>query len=134
MDKQKQVEEMEKDIEVRMAMAKGVAGSMNNGVEGWLSEYLIERGWAKIPEGAVVFIPTEKQYAILTKEEYKTYLAMKSIETNLIEIEKDKVRKETVEKFAERLLEEAFADFSDDDYDRLCILVDEIAKEIKGGK
>jgi hypothetical protein len=50
MDKQKQIEEMEKDIAVRMAMAKGVAGSMNNGVEGWVSKYLIEIGWTKNPE------------------------------------------------------------------------------------
>lgn len=60
MDKQKQIEEMKKDIAVRMAMAKCVTGSMNNGVEGWLSEYLIGKGWAKIPEGAVVL--TEKKY------------------------------------------------------------------------
>ena len=70
MDKQKQVEEMEKDIAVRMAMAKGVAGSMNNGVEGWLSEYLIEKGYRKIPENAVV----------LTREEHQKYLAFKLIE------------------------------------------------------
>ena len=49
-----QIEEMEKDIAVRMAMAKGVAGSMNNGVEGWLSEYLYNAGYRKIPENAVV--------------------------------------------------------------------------------
>ena len=37
-----------------MAMAKGIAGSMNKGVEGWLSEYLYNAGYRKIPEGAVV--------------------------------------------------------------------------------
>ena len=58
--KQKQIEELEKDIAVRMAMAKGFAGSMNNGVEGWLSEYLIEKGWIQIPDAVV-----------LTKEEYE---------------------------------------------------------------
>ena len=58
---QKQIEELEKDIAVRMAMAKGVAGSMNNGVEGWLGEYLIEKGWIKPTENAVV----------LTREEYE---------------------------------------------------------------
>ena len=67
MDKQKQIEEMMKDIAVRMAMAKGVAGSMNKGVEGWLAEYLVNKGWQQITEGAVV----------LTREEYD---ALKTIE------------------------------------------------------
>lgn len=58
MDKQ-MIEEMKKDIAVRMAMAKGVAGSMNKGVEGWLSEYLCNKGWRKIPEGAVVLTDDE---------------------------------------------------------------------------
>jgi hypothetical protein len=62
-NKQKRIEEMEKDIAVRMAMAKGVAGSMNNGVEGWLGKYLIEQGYRKIPENAVV----------LTREDMKKY-------------------------------------------------------------
>lgn len=69
MDKQKQIEELKKDIAIRMAMAKGVAGSMNNGVEGWLSEYLIEKGYRKIPEGAVV----------LTEKEYKSYERIEKI-------------------------------------------------------
>ena len=60
MDKQKQIEELEKDIAVRMAMAKGVAGSMNNGVEGWLGEHLIAKGWIKPAENAVVI--TEKEF------------------------------------------------------------------------
>ena len=40
------------------------------------------KGFCKIPEGARVFIPTEEKYVILTQEEYKNYLAMKSIERN----------------------------------------------------
>ena len=50
----KQIEELEKDIAVRMAMAKGIAGSMNNGVEGWLANYLIDLGWRKINANEVV--------------------------------------------------------------------------------
>lgn len=112
------------------------------------AEFLVNAGYRKIPEGAVVFIPTEKQYAILTKEEYKTYLAMKSIETNLIEIEKDKARKETADKFAERLkekLEKYERKIMCEDYQQgayvymvdssdIDICIDEIAKEIMEGK
>ena len=79
MDKQKQIEEMEKDIAVRMAMAKGVAGSMNKGVEGWLSEYLINEGWCKG----------------FSREEVDE-ISETAIKNS---------RKNTVEKFAERLKE-----------------------------
>ena len=80
-DKQKQIEEMEKDIAIRMAMAKGVAGSMNNGVEGWLSEYLYNAGYRKIPKLGVV----------LPFDHYDNLLKTDS-----------QIRKETAEKFAER--------------------------------
>ena len=83
MDKQKQIEEMEKDIAVCMPMAKSVAGSMNSAVEDWLGKYLIERGWEKIPEGAVV----------LTREQ------MCEIVSNHNEINRQAC-KETAEKFA----------------------------------
>ena len=91
MDKQKQIEEMEKDIAVRMAMAKGIAGSMNNGVEGWLSEYLYNAGYRKIPEGAVV----------LTREEYGLLVTRPNLH---IATDVYITRKETAEKFA-RLVE-----------------------------
>ena len=114
MDKQ-MIEEMEKDIAVRMAMAKGIAGSMNKGVEGWLGEYLIEKGWAKILENAVVL--TEEE---LTERDYERYNL--GYETHRQESQKREdyietlshhindlenalliVRMETAEKFAERL-------------------------------
>ena len=65
MDKQKQnlIDELMKDIAVRMDMAKGVAGSMNKGVEGWLSEYLIDRGWKKVKANEVVRQIDESQMA-----------------------------------------------------------------------
>ena len=94
MDKQNQIEEMEKDIAVRMAMAKGVAGSMNKGVEGWLSEYLYNAGYRKLPEGAVV----------LTREEYQMLNYFNHRGEELLKQE----RKETAEKFAERLKEMAY--------------------------
>ena len=90
MDKQKRIEEMEKDIAVRMAMAKGVAGSMNNGVEGWLSEYLYNAGYRKIPENAVV----------LTREEYEKHKGFSREEVD--EISKTTIknsRKETTKEY-----------------------------------
>lgn len=100
MDKQKQIDELEKDIAVRMAMAKGVAGSMNNGVEGWLGKYLIEKDWVKIPEGAVV---------LTDKKDIQQYEWSKMCDKmgifKLVEKESAKARKETAEKFAERLKE-----------------------------
>ena len=129
MDKQKQIEELEKDIAVRMAMAKGVAGSMNKGVEGWLSEYLIEKGWVQIPENAVV----------LTREEYVNLQALKDEYVKGYEAGVDEgwenAREETAEKFAERLKTECFDGGIDDkrvsvSFSRL----DEICKEITEGE
>ena len=98
MDAQKQIEELEKDIAVRMAMAKGVAGSMNNGVEGWLGKYLIEKDWVKIPEGAVVLAREDYDYLINDCQRWEKLAVEKVDEIN-------KTRKETAEKFAERLKE-----------------------------
>lgn len=100
----KQIEEMMKDIAVRMAMAKGVAGSMNKGVEGWLAEYLVNKGWQQIPENAVVL--TEKEYKKELQEQHNKGVtagfAMRKFQKHSIE---QKTRKETAEKFAERLKE-----------------------------
>lgn len=160
MDKQ-MIEEIEKDIAVRMAMAKGVIGSMNNGVEGWLAKYLIEKGWAKIPEGAVV----------LTREEYQKYLAFKIIEPQIRgcldreeklekqvrELDKElnlaksvlsydderplekwakHLRKETAEKFAEMAKERAEEMATPSCYVYMVYVddIDEICKEITEGK
>lgn len=122
-------------------MAKDICGKYNNGgceIDGYVcnlrcdsrirAEICYEKGYRKIPEGTVV----------LAKEKYENLQALKDDYVKGYEAGVDEgwdaARTETAEKFAERLLEEAFADFSDDDYDRLCILVDEIAKEIKEGK
>ena len=149
MDKQKQIEEMEKDIAVRMAMAKGIAGSMNKGVEGWLGEYLIEKGWAKILENAVVL--TEEE---LTERDYERYNL--GYETHRQESQKREdyietlshhindlenalliVRKETAEKFAERLKEvcEIHTEYDWNDYLEIDVdYIDEICKEFTEGE
>ena len=124
MDKQKQIEEMEKDIAVRMAMAKGIAGSMNNGVEGWLAEYLIEKGWAKINEGAVVLAGTETTENLIDllvdfdEMSFTPFTTCPNPDEYAIEWKSKliyaigQLRKETAEKFAERQkeLEEALLD------------------------
>ena len=168
MDKQ-MIEEMEKDIAVRMAMAKGVAGSMNNGVEGWVSKYLIEIGYRKIPENAVVLtreeyekvkhvLKYEPEEAIirledLTKNErlYSPHMfcslggcsgvrkgCNRTCNESWIVIE----RKETAEKFAERLKSEVlnFCGTVEENgyFERgkisFCEDIDEICKELTEGK
>jgi hypothetical protein len=137
MEKQKQIEEMAKDIEFRTAMAKATKRVLvsSEPIEGLLAEYLYDLGYRKIPEGAVV----------LTREEHQKYLAFKIIEPQVRgcldrgrELEKrlETAIKETAEKFAERLKGMAYQ--SDDwshgvhpmvvevDY------IDEICKEIIG--
>ena len=132
----KQIEELEKDIAVRMAMAKGIAGSMNNGVEGWLANYLIDLGYCKITKNSVV----------LTRGEYQKYLAYKIIEPQIRgcldrerELEKrlETIAKETAERFAERVKGRKI-EMGTDGYSYCMVFVDdidEICKEfIKGDK
>ena len=111
MDKQKQIEEMEKDIAVRMAMAKGIAGSMNKGVEGWLSEYLYNAGYRKG----------------FSREEVDE-ISETAIKNS---------RKETAEKFAERLKERldiSVIGYSTDEVvSEIEDKIDEICKEFTEG-
>lgn len=136
MDKQKQIEELEKDIAVRMAMAKGIAGSMNKGVEGWLGEYLIEKGWVQIPENAVVLTREEYNNMQFVTEFIGTKQKIGACDFNRVFLQHErKIRKETAEKFAERLKTECFDGGIDDkrvsvSFSRL----DEICKEITEGK
>ena len=152
MDKQKQIEEMENDIAVRMAMAKGVAGSMNNGVEGWLAEYLIEKGWEKIPEGAVVIdrnenpclscpVPTGEREiadcsticgAVQLGIDWKNQCRVLVRDYNRLEKDYKNARKETAEKFAE-MVSKAFLNLQCIDIDEWNWYqrkIDEICKEI----
>lgn len=149
MDKQKQIEEMNKDIAIRTAMAKSIVGSMNNGVEGWLAEYLVEKGWAKIQEGAVV----------LTREEFdELQKGIKTYNYTAVFEEQSAYRweqgywqgtKETAEKFA-RLVEFHSVSTRDENgreiftisalglkeilHEEFGIPYDEIEKEITEGK
>lgn len=81
---------------------------------------IINAGYRKIPEGAVV----------LTGEEHKQILK-DLIESN--EKAKEIARKETAEKFAEMAREGAFVDFMGEPIIRAS-KIDEICKELIGGK
>lgn len=107
----------------------------------------IEQGTLKeIPENAVVFIPTKERYALLSKEEYEEL--QKGIKTYKYTAMFDaqdayrweqgylQGRKETAEKFAERL-KEAFLGVNCIDIDEWNWYqdkIDEICKEITEGK
>ena len=46
-DKQKQIEEMAKDLEQAKDWAMGTVGSLNNGFGGWYSVYMYNQGYRK---------------------------------------------------------------------------------------
>lgn len=46
-DKQKQIEEMAKDLEQAKDWAMGTAGSLNNGFGGWYGAYMYNQGYRK---------------------------------------------------------------------------------------
>lgn len=81
MDKQKQIEEMAKyccnacemgwDYDFGDCAEKGKDGYKNCRLAKETAEMLYNAGYRKIPEGAVVFIPTEEKYAILSQKEYQ---------------------------------------------------------------
>ena len=122
MDKQKQIEEMYKEFlsyKFKTAMEKFSYKEM--------CEYFYNAGYRKIPEGAVVL--TEEE---LDKKLEPFRLEIISLSQELIETSQKlmKARKETAEKFAERVKEETDHGISAI-YDST---VDEICKEITEGE
>lgn len=133
MDKQKQIEEMERDV----ANAGKIAGDwlmeeakkllQENGrfkstehtrtLSEIVAEELAKMGYRKIPEDAVV----------LTKEE------LAQIQSNFFDAGIKHGSKETAEKFAEMAREGAFVDFMGEPIIRAS-KIDEICKELTGGK
>ena len=123
MDKQKQIEEMAKLIEQAMAKARRTIGGHNN-IANFYATMLVNAGYRKIPENAVVL--ETSVYESLDIKLYRDTIT-------------EKVRKETAEKFAERL-KQRLKVYLNEDLDFLMkwcecnITIDEIAKEIKEGK
>lgn len=93
-----------------------------------LVEHLHRAGYRKIPKGAVV----------LTREEYDELTLTKQSIFDMLEERDDKARKETAEKFAERLKSEKYLIQGLLKDSKICHInhrtIDEIAKEITEGK
>ena len=99
MDKQKQIDEMAKDMGIAFQIS-----STTRFTE--ISEVLVDAGYRKIPDGAVV----------LTRDENEKLLEW-------LELNMSKARKETAEKFAERLKSKLFDYgniFTKNDIDEIC--------------
>lgn len=82
MDKQKQIEEMAKEVYAKSNYSEVLAQE--------IARYIVKNDYHKFPEGSVV----------LTREQYEKDLAN---ERELGELKAKRARKEAVEKFAERL-------------------------------
>jgi hypothetical protein len=140
--KQKKIEEIGQDIaDICSDMALNCCGSTP--CYACIAKRLERKGYRKIPENAVVLTREEK-------EEYESLIKLliydKPIKSRIYEFIKDikdRIRKETAEKFAERLKEElenrspiAGYDLEDLEFDGEIIQegIDEIAKEFTEGK
>lgn len=55
-EKEKQIEEMAKDLEEAKYLALGTVGSLNNGFGGWYGRQMYERGYRKQSEVAKEFV------------------------------------------------------------------------------
>ena len=117
MDKQKQIEEMAKIYDDATSYARNYLGSLNNAGK-WYGNAFYNAGYRKIPEGAVVLEKPIYDYIMQGNR-----------------IIQEHARKETAEKFAERLKEKA--DMNMCLYGSRIVYVgeiDEICKEIMEGK
>ena len=61
-NKQKQIEEMAKDLEQAKDWAMGTVGSLNNGFGGWYGAYMYNQGYRKASEVIDEFVERLKQY------------------------------------------------------------------------
>jgi hypothetical protein len=133
--KKQQIEELEKTLyNYRFSYDDCIAGSETD-----LAKFLVNRGWIKPAENAVV----------LTREEFEVYEFVKKKHASNEEVRSSEivqgilhhiktVRKETAEKFAERLKEMAYqsTDWSHGEHPMVVEVdyIDEICEEITEGK
>lgn len=117
MNEQKQNEEMAKVIEEAMAKARRTLGGHNN-IAMFYATMLSNAGYRKIPENARVIInnPDDK-FVVLTMEEYEKLKSLSTIEEITLGAVYDNTRKETADRFAERLKEELENRSAIDGYD-----------------
>lgn len=124
----KQIEEMAKVIEEAMAKARRTLGGHNN-IAMFYATMLSKAGYHRIPENAVV----------LTREEFEKFkkqdLFMKDYTiVEVLENETKNARKETAEKFAERVKMAFYYEFDEFIPSIMADKIDEICKEITGGE
>lgn len=107
-DKEKQIEEMAKDLEkMEFFGTDNFERKLSSLCLLIIATKLYEQGYCKLPKDARVFIPTDEQYIMLSREELK----------NLSELKKETLDlkgKETAEKIFSRLFEE-HSDFKETD-------------------
>lgn len=143
--KQIEVEELAKDIDYainnkcKLNNGKSCEDCVYDNNGDWkcqnmmVATHLYGENYRKIPENAVVLTGEEREEF---NELYRSALQRAEKWEKLCGIKIKETRKETAEKFAERL-KEKYADYSDCDniyFDRLRADIDEIAKEFMGDK
>ena len=72
-DKQKQIEEMAKDLEQAKDWAMGTAGSLNNGFGGWYGAYMYNQGYRKQSDTVREIIEMLKAAKAVVKVHFEAY-------------------------------------------------------------
>ena len=72
-DKQKQIEEMAKDLEQAKDWAMGTVGSLNNGFGGWYGTYMYNQGYGKQSDVAENIIAMLKAAKPVVKVHFEAY-------------------------------------------------------------
>ena len=72
-DKQKQIEEMAKDLEQAKDWAMGTVGSLNNGFGGWYGAYMYNQGYRKQSDTAREIAEMLKAAKAVVKVHFEAY-------------------------------------------------------------
>lgn len=72
-DKQKQIEEMAKDLEQAKDWAMGTVGSLNKGFGGWYGTYMYKKGYRKQSDTAREIIEMLKVAKGVVKVHFEAY-------------------------------------------------------------
>lgn len=72
-DKQKQIEEMAKDLEEARSCARMTVGSLNNGFGGWYGAYMYKKGYRKQSETAKEILKWLKFLYVERQKEYTNW-------------------------------------------------------------
>ena len=135
MDKQKQIEEMAKVIEEAMAKARRTLGGHNN-IAKFYATMLVNVGYRKIPANAVVLTRDEYNLLNIAKKTWASdgeEVQASTLIDTLKRVRKAE-RKETAEKFAERVKMAFYYHFDELIPSIMADKIDEICKEITEGK